>query len=61
KNQNLSDYESFNMEKALSNVSDAKINGDDDSAFNLLKSEYNLSTNEKRQEQEQSSVKRNKL
>lgn len=60
KNQNLSDYESFNMEKALSNVSDAKINGDDDSAFNLLKSEYNLSTNEN-QEQEQSSVKRNKL
>ncbi len=60
KNQNLSDYEPSKMETALSNVSDAKINGDDDSAFNLLKSEYNLSTNEN-QEQEQSSVKRNKL
>ncbi|HEB9122583.1 TPA: hypothetical protein RZJ97_001576 [Campylobacter jejuni] len=58
KNQNLSDYEPSQMETALSNVSDAKINGDDDSAFNLLRSEYNnLSTNEN-QEQEQSFKKR---
>ncbi|HEG2674017.1 TPA: hypothetical protein SCV38_001783, partial [Campylobacter coli] len=53
KNQNLSDYEPSKVETALSNVSDAKINGDDDSAFNLLKSEYILSTNEN-QKQEQS-------
>lgn len=53
KNQNLSDYEPSKMETALSCVSDAKINGDDDSAFNLLKSEYILSTNEN-QKQEQS-------
>ncbi|HEF7505714.1 TPA: hypothetical protein SA875_001767 [Campylobacter jejuni] len=53
KNQNLSHSEPSRMETALSNVSDAKINGDDDSAFNLLKSEFNLS--------EQSLNKRNKL
>ncbi|HEH5491985.1 TPA: hypothetical protein SHD56_001745, partial [Campylobacter coli] len=53
KNQNLSDYEPSKMETALSCVSDAKINGDDDSTFNLLKSEYILSTNEN-QKQEQS-------
>lgn len=57
KNQNLSHSERSNMESALSGVSDAKINGDDDSAFNLLKSEYYLSTNEN-QKQEQSFKKR---
>lgn len=58
KNQNLSHSERSNMESALSGVSDAKINGYDGSALNLLRSECNnLSTNEN-QEQEQSFKKR---
>ncbi|HFU2588494.1 TPA: hypothetical protein ACH5LE_001496 [Campylobacter jejuni] len=54
KNQNLSHSELSRMETALSGVNKIEINGDDGSALNLLRSEYNnLSTNEN-QEQEQS-------
>ncbi|RTJ92159.1 hypothetical protein C3H43_09245 [Campylobacter jejuni] len=40
KNQNLSDYEPSKMETALSCVSDAKINGDDDSAMKALRKNF---------------------
>ncbi|RTJ97562.1 hypothetical protein, partial [Campylobacter jejuni] len=40
KNQNLSDYEPSRMETALSCVSDAKINGDDDSAMKALRKNF---------------------
>lgn len=72
KNQNLSHSEPSNMETALSNVSDAKINGDDDSAMKALRNNEKLyseknkenketTSQEEHQDQEQSSVKRNKL
>lgn len=72
KNQNLSHSEPFNMETALSNVSDAKINGDDDSAMKALRNNEKLyseknkenketTSQEEHQDQEQSSIKRNKL
>ncbi|HFP7495229.1 TPA: hypothetical protein ACHDTB_001671 [Campylobacter jejuni] len=40
KNQNLSHSEPSRMETALSNVSDAKINGDDDSAMKALRKNF---------------------
>lgn len=72
KNQNLSHSEPSNMETALSNVSDAKINGDDDNAMKALRNNEKLysennkenketTSQEEHQDQEQSSVKRNKL
>lgn len=72
KNQNLSHSEPSNVETALSNVSDAKINGDDDSAMKALRNNEKLyseknkenketTSQEEHQDQEQSSIKRNKL
>ncbi|HEG0426730.1 TPA: hypothetical protein SB504_001758, partial [Campylobacter jejuni] len=51
KNQNLSHSEPSRMETALSGVNKIEINGDDGSALNLLRSEYNnLSTNENQEQ-----------
>ncbi|HFP7489915.1 TPA: hypothetical protein ACHD77_001776 [Campylobacter jejuni] len=51
KNQNLSHSELSRMETALSGVNKIEINGDDGSALNLLRSEYNnLSTNENQEQ-----------
>ncbi|EJF7467889.1 hypothetical protein M8548_001274 [Campylobacter coli] len=70
--ENNQEAQPNNLETALSNVSDAKINGDDDSAMKALRNNEKLyseknkenketTSQEEHQDQEQSSVKRQRL